>query len=231
MHTFIKTSLTAALAVAGTGMVAAPATAQVAGIATSSPEATILQSQARINAYQQISQTYATQIQQIGTARQELQTLQQGLDTNNDRNVTQAEIDAQPAVWQQVEAKQAQIDQLSQPIVMAQYYVIEQLLGRYGEAQQQVIQQKNIQIMLAPEAFQYAADGANVTPDILNALNTLVPSVNTTPPAGYQPRRETVALHQSVQQLIIAAATQQARAQAAQGGQQPAPAQQQPTGR
>ena len=229
MNTLFKTSLAAVLAVTGTAMVAVTASAQVAGIATSSPEATILQSQARINGYNQISQTYASQIQQISTARQELQTLQQSLDSNNDRNVTQAEIDAKPAVWQQVEAKQNQIDQLSTPIVMAQYYVIEQLLGRYGEAQQQVIQQKNIQIMLTPEAFQYAADGANVTPDILAALNTLVPSVATTPPAGFQPRRETAALHQSIQQLIIAAATQQARQQAAQGAAQPA--QQQPTGR
>ena len=231
MHTFMKTSLAAALAVAGIGMIAAPATAQVAGIATSSPEATILQAQARINAYQTISSTYTTQIQQVTTLRDEIQTLQQGLDTNNDRNVTQAEIDAQPAVWQQVEAKQAQIDQLTAPIVLAQYYVIEQLIERYGQAQQQVIQQKNIQIMLTPEAFQYAAEGANVTPDILAALNTLVPAVTTTPPANYQPRRDVVAMHQSIQQLIIAAAQRQAmqQAQSAQGAQQPA--QQQPTGR
>lgn len=230
MNTLIKTSLAAALAVAGIGIVAAPASAQIAGIATSSPEATVLQAQARISAYQQISSAYTAQIQQVTTIRGEIQTLQQGLDTNNDRNVTQAEIDAQPAVWQQVEQKQAQIEQLTAPIVMAQYYVIEQLLERYGQAQQQVIQQKNIQIMLAPEAFQYAAEGANVTPDILNALNTLIPVATTTPPANYQPRRDVVAMHQSVQQLIIAAAQRQAAQQAAQGAQQPAQTQQ-PTGR
>lgn len=224
-----KFSFAAALAVTAAGAASVPAQAQVAGIATSSPEATILQSTARINAYQQISTTYAAQIQQVTTLRTEINTLQLGLDTDNDRQVTQAEIDAQPSVWAQVEAKQQQVETATGPIVLAQYYVIEQLLERYGQAQQQVIQAKNIQIMLTPEAFQYAAEGANVTPDILAALNTLVPAVTTTPPSNYQPRRDVAAMHQSVQQLIIAAAQQQARQQAAQGAQQPA--QQQPTGR
>ncbi|WP_284125037.1 OmpH family outer membrane protein [Parerythrobacter aestuarii] len=229
MKLFTKTSLATALALGATAAIAVPAHAQVAGIATSSPEATILQSQARINAYQQISTTYAAQIQQITTMRNEINTLQQGLDTNGDRTVTQAEIDAQPAVWSQIEAKEQQVEQVSMPILMAQYYVLEQLLERYGAAQNQVIQQKNIQIMLTPEAFQYAAEGANVTPDILAALNTMVPTVTTTPPSQYQPRRDVVQLHQTIQQLIIAAARQQAATQQAQGAQQPAP--QQPSGR
>lgn len=231
MKSLLKTSMAAALAVGAAGVAAVPAQAQVAGIATSSPEAAILQSQARINAYQQISTTYAAQIQQINTIRGEIQTLQQGLDTNNDRNVTQAEFDAQPAIVQQIEQKQQELDTVSTPIILAQYYVIEQLLERYGQAQNQVIQQKNIQIMLTPEAFQYAAEGANVTPDILTALNTLVPAVTTTPPSNYQPRRETAQMHQTIQQLIVATAQRAAAQQAAQGGTATQPAQQQPTGR
>ncbi|WP_435417951.1 OmpH family outer membrane protein [Parerythrobacter aurantius] len=229
MKSVLKNSLAAvALAAATVGPVAVPAQAQVAGIATSSPEAVLLQSQARIAAYNAINTANATQIQQINTLRGEITTLQQGMDTNGDRNLTQAEADAQPAVWQQYQAKEQQLDQLSLPIVLSQYYVIEQLLARYGEAQSQVIQSKKIQVMLTPEAFQYAADQVDVTKDILTALNTLVPSVATTPPAGYQPRRDTVEIHQTIQQLILVAA-QQAAARQQQG--QPAPAGEQPSGR
>ena len=109
--------------------------------------------------------------------------------------------------------------------------MLEQLLERYGEAQSQVIQAKNIQIMLTPEAFQYASSGVDVTGDILTALNTLVPAVTTTPPSNYQPRRDVVEIHQTIQQMIIAAAAQAARAQAQAQGTAPAPAQPQPSGR
>lgn len=215
-----------ALATALSAAASMPAQAQVAGIATSSPEAVMVQSQARQAAYQQINTTYATQIQQVTALRNEINTLQQSLDTNGDRQVDQQEIAAQSAVVQQIEQKQQQADTATNPIALAQYYVIEQLLGRYGDAQQQVINSKNIQIMLTPEAFQYAADGANVTPDILAALNALVPTVTATPPANYQPRRETVAMHQAVQQVIVAAAQRAAIQQAQQQG-----ASQAPTGR
>lgn len=229
MKFLFKTTMAAALAVAATGAASVPAQAQVAGIATSSPEAVILQAKARVDGYRAISTAYATQIQQVSALRTEVNTLQQGLDTNGDRNLSQAEVDAQPAIIQQIQDKERQIATASDPIVLAQYYVLEQLLGRYGEAQQQVIQNKKIQIMLAPEAFQYAVEGANVTPDILAALDRLVPTVTTTPPAGYQPRRDAVELHQSLQQMIMVAAAQQAAAQRQQGAAQPA--QQQPTGR
>lgn len=230
MKSVFKNSLAAAaLAAAAVGFGAVPAQAQVAGIATSSPEAVLAQAQALGNAYSAINAANASQIQQINTLRTELNTLSQGLDTNGDRNVTQAEADAQPSVWTQYQQKEQQIDQLLGPIILAQYYVIEQLLERYGEAQRQVIDAKNIQIMLAPEAFQYAAEGVNVTSDILAALNTLVPAVTTTPPSNYQPRRDVVATYQSVQQILAIAAQQAAARQ--QQGQPAQPTQQQPTGR
>ena len=74
MKIFAKTLAAASIATAT--LAGAPAAAQVNGIAISSPEAVFLRSAARQAAYQQISQTYATQLQQIGTMRQEAQTLQ-----------------------------------------------------------------------------------------------------------------------------------------------------------
>ena len=231
MKSVMKLTLAASLATTGMTMAAAPAQAQVAGIATSSPEAVIFGSQARIDAYRQIDTAYATQLQQISTLRQEGRTLTQGLDTDGDNNVSQAEADAQPAVLQQLEQKQAQIETIEGPIALAQLYVIEQLLERYNTAQQQVITAKSIQVMLTPDVFQYGAEQADVTSDILAALNTAVPTVSVNPPTTYRPRRQTAQVHQAVNELRLLTAQRAAAAQQQAQGTQPAAPAQQPTGR
>lgn len=100
MKLIAKTLGAAGLAAAA--VTAMPAAAQVSGIATASPEAVIVRSAARQAAYQQISQTYAAQIQQVQGIRQQIQTLQRSLDTNNDNQLTDAEIQANPGVVQQI---------------------------------------------------------------------------------------------------------------------------------
>ena len=215
-----------ALTAAAAALAAMPAAAQVNGIATSSPEAAIASAAARTQGYGAISQTYATQIQQINTLRQQARDLQVSLDTNGDGQLTQAEAQANPNVQTQLQGLQQQIDTAGRPAQIAQIYVIEQIVQRYEAAQQQVIQQKGIQMMLTPEAFQYAPQGVDVTQDIVTALNTLMPTVNTAPPANYQPTRGAVEAHQAIQQLLLVAAEQQqAQAQAQQ------PEQQAPSGR
>lgn len=225
MKNFAKAALAASLFIAA----ATPAAAQVNGIATSSPEASIVRSKALNAAYQQIDQQYAAQIQQVRTIRQEASALQASLDTNSDQQLSDAEINANPAVIQQIQAKEQQASQAGRPIVLAQYYVIQQIAAEYTNARNQVIQAKKIQLMLSPEALQYAPDKVNVTEDITTALDTRVPTAAITPPANFQPTREVAALHQTIQQILVAAAQQQA-ARAGQAAQ-PAPATQQPTGR
>lgn len=210
------------LAAAGAAFAATGASAQVNGIATSSPEAAIASAAARTQAYSTISTTYATQIQQIGTLRQQARDLQLSLDSNGDGQLTQQEAAANPGVQQQLAQLQQQIDTAGRPAQLAQIYVIEQIIQRYDEAQTQVVQQKGIQLMLTPEVFQYAPQGVDVTQDLVTAINALVPTVNATPPANYQPSRSAVETHQAVQQLLLMAAAQQ---------QQQAAQQQQPSGR
>lgn len=227
----LLTKTIALAALAGSAAIATPAAAQVAGIATSSPEAVIVRSQARINAYQQIDQQFASQIGQLRTMRQELQALQRSLDTDNNGQLTPQEAQANPTVLQQMQQKEQQLSQVSQPIVLAQTYAIEQLINDYQNTQQQVIQQKNIQIMLTPDAIQWAPDAVNVTDDLVAALNQRVPTVQVTPPAGWRPRQESLATQQAVSQILLGVAQQQAAQQQAaqqQAAQQP---QQQPTGR
>ena len=214
----------AALAAAA---VSAPAAAQVAGIATTSPEIVIARAAARNTAYQQIQTTYAAQIQQINTVRQEIQTLLKSMDTNNDNQLSDAERTAKPAVATQIQQKEQQINTLATPITLAQAYALDQLAREYDAARQQVITAKRIQIMLSPDAIQYAPPAIDVTNDIVTALNTRKPTVTTAVPAGWQPSREVLGLQQAVQQILLAAAQQQAATQQPAAAQPPA----QPTGR
>lgn len=226
------TKLLAAGATLAAVSVSAPAAAQVAGIATTSPEIVIARSAARNTAYQQIGTTYATQIQQIGTVRQEIQTLLKSMDTNNDNQLSDAERTAKPAVVTQIQQKEQQIGTLSTPITLAQAYALDQLAREYDAARQTVISAKRIQIMLSPDAIQYAPPAVDVTNDIVTALNTRKPTVTTAVPAGWQPSREILQLQQAVQQILLAAAQQQAATQQAQpAAQQPAAQPTPPRGR
>jgi Skp family chaperone for outer membrane proteins len=234
MTKFAKTLAAALFATAAVAPL--PAAAQVAGIATTSPEIVIARATARATGYQQIQTTYATQIQQIGTVRQETQTLIRSLDTNNDGQLTDAERDAKPAVVTQIQQKEQQINTLATPITLAQAYVLDQIAREFEAARQQVITAKRIQIMLSPDAIQYAPPAIDVTNDIVTALNTRKPTVTTAVPAGWQPSREILQLQQTIQQILVAAAQQQAAQQPATAAPvppatQPAAQQPRPTGR
>jgi Skp family chaperone for outer membrane proteins len=207
---------------------ASPGTAQVNGIATSTPEAVFVRAAARQAAYQQINQTYGQQIQQIRSLQQQNQQAQQSLDTDGDNQISQAELQAGQATVQQIQQREQQIAQIGQPIALAQTYAIEQLANEYANARQQVISNRNIQLMLSPEAIQYAPEGIDVTDQIIATLDQRVPTVQIQPPAGWQPRRESLALQQAVQQILLGVAQQQAIQQAQQQAQQQG---QQPQGR
>ena len=208
MTTFAKTIAAAALA--GAAAVSAPAAAQVAGIATTSPEIVIARAAARNTAYQQIGTQYAAQITQITTLRNEAQALLKSMDTNNDNQLSDAERNAKPAVVTQIQQKEQQINTAARPITIAQAYVLDQIAREFDAARQQVVAAKRIQIMLAPDAIQWAPPAVDDTNDIVNALNTRKPTVAIAVPANWQPTQQILQLQQTVQQILIASAQQQA---------------------
>ena len=59
-----------------------------------------------------------------------------------------------------------------------------------------MVKQNKIQLLLSPEAVVYAPAAATINQKVVTALNAKVPSVQITPPAGYQPPRQAVALYQ-----------------------------------
>ena len=207
--------------------ISAPASAQVAGIATADTAVAITRSKALGTAYQQIGTLYASVAQQLQAKRAEINTLNAQLDINKDKELTQAEIDvavkANSPLLKQIDTKQSEINTLQDPIVLAQLYAVEQIALKYDAAQQAVITAKKINVILTPDSFVWAPEAIDVTPAITAELDKAVPSVTITPPSGWRPSRQIGALYQQIQQLINAA-TQQAQAAAAAQALSAAPA-------
>jgi len=207
---------------------AAPAAAQVGGVGTANSTVAIAQAKALVPAYQQIETTYKSYLDQIQTKRQEMQGLLAKLDKNGDKNVDQAEMDAAEAaknpVLGQIEAKEKEISSLQTPIAKARMFVIDQLIDKYPAAQQAVVTSKKLNYILSPEAFVWAPPAIDVTPAITAELDKLVPTVNSTPAADWNPDQQTYSVYQQLQQLFAAAAQRAAAQQqgAAAAGQQPA---------
>jgi len=229
MHKITKSLLSSTLGIAAVMSLTVPATAQVNGIATADPARAIAISQARQTAYQQIATTYAAQVTALNNARQQSNTLKQQLDTNQDGQLSNEEIAAAQAannpVLAQIQAADQQAETAQEPIARAQLFALEEILKQYEAAQQQVVSDKKINIIMSPEMLLYAPDSIDVTSAIVASLNTRIPAVSTTAPADWQPSRQTVALHQQVQELLIFNALMQQRAaQSGANGTTPAPA-------
>ena len=227
MNIFTKTLSVALLSSAA---MAVPANAQVAGIATLDTTDAIMQTKAFSAGYQQIGSTFASNAQMMQTKRKEINDINALLDTNKDKNLTQAEMDvavkANNPLLKQLEAKEKEIEQLQQPIVTAQAFVIESIADKYAAAQQQVVTQKKISMILTPDAFIWAPDAVDVTKAITAAIDVALPTVAITPPAQWQPKQSTGSLYEQVQQRLVAAARVQAmRAAQAQQGAPAAPGQ------
>jgi Skp family chaperone for outer membrane proteins len=218
-----KTALAAALMSAAA--IASPASAQVAGIATADTAVAIARSKALGAAYQQIGTQYATNAQQMQAKRVEINNINSQLDTDKNKELTQAELDAaikaKNPLLTQVDTKQREINQLQEPIVKAQLYAVEQIAMKYEAAQQAVITAKKINVILAPDAFVWAPDAVDVTTAITAELDKAVPSVAIVAPADWRPSRQGAALYQNIQQLFNAAAQQQAAQAAATPSPQP----------
>ncbi len=208
--------------------IAVPATAQVAGIATAETSVAIARTKALGTAYQQIGTQYAGVVQQMQTKRQEINNINAQLDTNKDKELTQAELDAaikaKNPLLTQLDEKQKEINTLQEPIILAQLYAVEQIAVKYEAAQQAVITAKKINVILAPDAFVWAPEAVDVTPAITAELDKAIPAAVITPPAGWRPSRQIGALYQQIQQLFNNAAQMQAAQAAAAQPRAAAPA-------
>ncbi|MYL98316.1 OmpH family outer membrane protein [Novosphingobium sp. FGD1] len=231
MSTMTKTvALAAGLALAT--VAAQPAFAQKKGATASAASGTIVQGLgiasfdaviANSNAYKaaetQRQTTYKAQYDQAQARNTALNAQIKPLvdKFNADRQggkVGEAALQQQAASIQQIQENgKAELQRILQPVGLSQAYVNEQIEEKLNDAVKAAMTKKNVSILISPDAILAVNGGAyNLNQDILNELNTALPSAQLVPPAGWEPR--------------------QIREQrAAQGAQQPAPAATAPAGR
>ena len=170
-----KTMLAALLAAPAALAFAAPASAQVSGIAYASPTQVVGASKAFQAANQQIGTTYKAQFDQVNTRRtalqKEMEPLLKQLDTNNDQQISDAEIQAatnakNPALDKLRTAQNnanTEIQRLTNPAARAELFAIESILKQYEAAQLRVVNARKISVVLSPEVFMYAPDSADIS--------------------------------------------------------------------
>lgn len=238
MKTNIKPLLAGAALLPAMLFAAAPASAQVAGIAVADPEAAILSANALGTANTQIATSYKTQLDQARARQQALQAeILRLVDTNKDGQISDAEAaaarNATGALATQLQTAQstaqADLDRMTEPSNRAQAYAIEQIALKYGAAVTTVVAAKKISLLLSANEVQFAQPAVDVTDDIKAELDRTVPTVTITPPTGWQPAQQTLQLLQRYRQAV--AAQQQRAQQAAPAGTAPAAATPAPAGR
>lgn len=175
----------------------APAAAQVVkGIGVVSLPAVVANSNAFKTAQTQRPVTYKPQIDQANARQAAIQAQLQPLVTkfNADRQANPNN----PALQQQANAIQAiqqsgqqELQQLVAPVALSEAYVTEQIEEKLDTAVQNAAKRKNVQLILDPTqgAVLYADAAYNMTQDVLNELNTLLPSAQLVPPQGWLPRQ------------------------------------------
>ena len=207
MKTLIKSLLGAAIIVAAPVFGSNAAIAQVSNVATANPTIAIARTKAFSTGYSQIGTQYKSFLDQVATRQQTLNNLRAQLDTDGNKQLTQAELDAavnsNNPVIKSIQTEETEIAKLQAPALKAQMFVIESIFKEYGNAQQQVVSDKKIGAILSPESFLYIQPSADVTTAITTVLDSRVPSVAITPPADWNPNRNIVALHQQLSLIHI----------------------------
>lgn len=194
MKTFATAVAAALLSATGVAAFAVPAAAQNApSIGVVNVQLAAERSNAYTTAMQQIQTTYAAQIQQANQRRTAIQTelapqVQAFQQAQAAANPNQQQLAQQyQAIQQRQQAGQREIAQIIQPAALAQAYVEEQIGAQIEAAIDRVMTRRRLTIILRPEATVKASPTVDVTQDVTTELNTALPAVSITPPAGWQP--------------------------------------------
>ena len=218
MKTITKILTSASLAAAA--LTTAPLAAQVQGsVATASVSGTLLRVPGLTTALQQVSTTYAAQLQTVQTKQTELNNLLTPYDANSNGSIDQEETAALQSSpnFQQIQTLRAEIGVIENQITAAQIYAVEQVLAQYQAALTEVATAQQVVMVVDPASLQYAAQGADISEAVGTSLAAKVPAVGIVPPAGWQPNPNSVQVFQEIQRRLV---IQEARARAAQQHQQ-----------
>lgn len=120
-------------------------------------------------------------------------------------------------IQQLQEAGKQDIQKTLMPVALSEAYVQEQIEEKLDQAVQNAMTKRGITMLVQPQAVLARANGYDITGDVLRELNTLIPTAQLVPPAGWEPR-----------EIREERAARAAQAAAAKG--QPAPAAPAPAG-
>ena len=186
LHTLLLAATVAAPALA------LPSAAQ-AQVAVANPEAAIANSKAWATAKTQIQTTYKAQIDQAEARRKAISTELQPLVTAyqtaaNAPNANEAALRTQAQNIQTREnSANQELQRLTAPAQRAQSYVLEQISAKLKDAIDNAARARNAVVVVRPDAALSVQPSADITPAVTTELDRLVPSVNATPPANWQP--------------------------------------------
>ncbi|MFC3214897.1 OmpH family outer membrane protein [Novosphingobium panipatense] len=199
----------------------------VQGLGVASFDAVIANSNAFKTAEQQRQTTFKAQFDQARTRQDALNAQIKPLidKFNADRQsgkASQTALEQQAASIQQIQENgKVELQRILQPVGMSQAYVNEQIEEKLDGAVKAAMTKKGVSILLSPDAILAVNGGAyNLNQDILNELNTALPSAQLVPPAGWEPRQ--------IREQRAQAAAAQGQAAPAAPASNPAP---QPSGR
>jgi Skp family chaperone for outer membrane proteins len=241
MTNLLKPAMAAGIALAALSapLALAPASAQAArpaaaaagtvrGIAVVNAPAVLVNSSAFKAATQQRPVTYKAQIDQYNARRAaitaQLQPLVTKYQTDSSApNPNQASLQQQAAQIQQIQdAAQRELQQIVAPVQLSEAYVEEQLQERLGQAIENAAKKRGVTLVLSPDNILYADGTAyNLSQQVVDELNLLIPAAQLVPPAGWLPRE---LREQQAQQAAQQQAAQGAPAPAAPAVRAPAPA-------
>ena len=202
---------------------ATPGGVAINGIAIANRPAIVAGSNAYKTAATQLPVTYKAQIDQANTRRNQIAAQLKPLYDKFEADQKGPKPDAaalrtQAAQIQQLEQSgEREMQQLIEPVNLAQQYVIEQIGDKLDQATQAAMTKRKVTVVLDAQSVLKADQVYNLNQDILTEINVLIPAAQLVPPTGWLPRAQREA------------AAQQAAQQAAQGGAATPP--KQPAGR
>lgn len=201
MKTLFKPIAIAALLLAGSSTIVQAKTAPAAASSAKGPIAVVnLQgvvgnSTALKTAQSQRNVTYKAQIDAAEARRAAIiAQLQPMADKfQRDRAAPNANnaalMQEQQTIQQLQDAGTQELQRMLQPVTLSDTYVQEQITDKLGAAMQAAMTQSGVSVLLKAEAVQMVtSETYDLTPEVLAQLNTLVPSVQIVPPAGWEPR-------------------------------------------
>lgn len=167
----------------------------VPGLGVANLDAVIANSSAFQTAQTQRQTTYKAQLGQAEARRTAIQNQLAPLEAKF-RTDSQAASPNQTALQQQYQqiqqigqAGQTELQRILAPVALSQTYVTEQIEDKLDQAVKAAMTKKRVSLLLNPSAvLAVNANAYNLNQDILAELNTLIPSAQLVPPAGWEPR-------------------------------------------